>query len=131
MGIFNKLFKGEQEEKNQNGISWNEIKTVDDLNNAIKNSSEKPVVLFKHSTRCSISSSAISRLERKWNSEETSASPYYLDLISFREVSSAIAQKLGVQHQSPQMIVVKNGKATFNASHMEINFEDVKKHAPS
>lgn len=131
MGIFNNLFKGESKEENNNSISWHELKSVDALQEAIKASNEKPVLLFKHSTRCSISSSALSRLERKWNNNETSASAYYLDLISFREVSNHIAQELNVNHQSPQMIILKNGKAIFNSSHMDINFDDVKTHAPA
>ncbi len=82
--------------------------------------SERPFAIFKHSTRCSISSMAKNRLESSWKINED-LPVYYLDLIQFRNVSNLIAEKTGVTHQSPQLIVIKNGKATYNASHNGIN----------
>jgi len=128
MGLFGKVFSGE---KNQSKVEWTALQSIEDLMAAIKESHKQPVVLFKHSTRCSISSSALNRLERSWNNDITNAKPYFLDLIKHRDVSAEIANQLGVTHQSPQMIVVKEGKAVFNTSHMEISFEDVKVNAPS
>ena len=130
MGLFNNLFKGKDEENSSND-QWKSLQSIDDLDMAIEASNETPVLLFKHSTRCSISSSALSRIERNWKDEETSITPYFLDLISYRDVSGAIADKLSVPHQSPQMIIIKNGKAVFDSSHMDINFNDVVKYAPS
>lgn len=127
MGLFNNLF-GNNNETSQS-MNWNTLEKIEDLDQALEASKTGPIVLFKHSTRCSISSSALNRLERNWQESETAATPYYLDLISHRDISGSIAEKLGVQHQSPQMIIVENGKAIFNSSHMDINFEDVKSNA--
>ena len=88
-------------------------------------SHEKPQLIFKHSTRCSISSMAKSRLEREWNLE--SVEPWYLDLIAYRNVSTAIASQLGVYHESPQAIVLKDGVVVYDASHNAISVSEMKK----
>lgn len=130
MGLFNNLF-GSNNEENSNSVNWNVIKSVDDLNKAVDLSKESPIILFKHSTRCSISSSALNRLERNWVQENTNAVPFFLDLINHRDVSNEIADLLGVHHQSPQMILVKDRKAIFSSTHMDISFDDIKTHAPA
>lgn len=132
MGIINNIFgkKEAAKENSSNGIEWLSLNSNDELTSAIEASMETPVLLFKHSTRCSISSSALSRVTRSWNNSEVNVKPYLLDLIAHREVSAEIADRLNVVHQSPQMIIVHKGKAIFNSSHMEINFSDVVKHAP-
>ena len=84
-------------------LSWNHINSAEDLNVAISNSNEKAVLLFKHSTRCSISSMAKSRLEDKWVND-IKIQPYYLDLIAFRDVSNQIADRFNIIHQSPSSI---------------------------
>ena len=69
---------------------------------------------------------AYDRLKRSWKAEETGhIKPYYLDLISYREISNKIAEEYGVQHQSPQVIVVKNGEAVYDNSHMGISYSDI------
>ncbi len=85
--------------------------------------SEPLFAIFKHSTRCSISSMAKSRLEREWNLE---LPIYYLDLIQYRPISSLIAIKSGVEHQSPQLIVFQNGKPIYDASHSGIDIDEIK-----
>lgn len=90
----------------------------------IKDESENgPVIIFKHSTRCSISAMALDRLQRKYDGEAIGNAPmYFLDLISYRNVSNAIADEFGVLHQSPQILVVKDGKCIYDDSHMGIDF---------
>jgi bacillithiol system protein YtxJ len=105
-------------------MNWNELIDERGLENIIAESNERPVLIFKHSTRCSISSMAINRLERAW-SNEGAIKPYYLDLIKFRDISSLIANKFGITHQSPQVILVKNGKAVYDNSHMGISYNDI------
>jgi len=118
--------------KSTPSIAWKNIISEDGLDEAINASSEKPVFIFKHSTRCSISSMAKSRLENSWNSEEMmNVSPYYLDLISYRNISNLAADRLGVVHESPQILVLKNGKCSFDTSHMNISYDMVKQHALS
>jgi len=68
---------------------------------------------------------ALNRIERKWDRNEEKISPFFLDLIAFREVSHFIAQHSGVQHESPQVIVVKNGEVVHHASHNGISLEEI------
>lgn len=84
--------------------------------------SEPLFAVFKHSTRCSISSMAKSRFEREYNLDFP---VYYLDLIQYRPISNLIASKSGVEHQSPQLIVFQNGKPIYNASHSGIVIDEI------
>jgi bacillithiol system protein YtxJ len=107
-------------------MNWNELSDESGLDKIISDSKEQPVLIFKHSTRCSISSMAINRLERAWSSEGQ-IKPYYLDLIKFRNISGLVESKFGVPHQSPQAILIKNGKAIYDNSHMAISYNDIEK----
>ena len=108
-------------------ISWKPIDSEESLQNAINESTQRPVIIFKHSTRCSISSMAKSRLENDWNpSEVNGISPYYLDLISYRNLSNIIADTFEVAHESPQVLVIKEGKCIYHTSHMGISFKSIK-----
>lgn len=118
MGIFSFGKK-----KPSNKINWEMLEDENTLNEIIELSKEKPVMILKHSTRCSISSMALSRLENNWDLPEEKITPYYLDLIQFRNVSNAIATKFRVMHQSPQILVIKNGECVLDASHNSIDVE--------
>ncbi|GAB5556323.1 MAG: bacillithiol system redox-active protein YtxJ [Schleiferiaceae bacterium] len=100
-----------------------------DLQNAIestKTEGSKGIMLFKHSTRCSISSAALNRVTQWIEEVESKGIPvYYLDLIQFREVSNQIASQLGVHHESPQLIWVVDGRAVQDTSHFDIRKETV------
>ena len=102
-------------------MNWIALKSESDLNQLIEFSfqTELGVAIFKHSTRCSISSVAKMRLTSSWDFDEK-LPIYYLDLISFRNISHLIAEQFEVAHESPQLIIIKNGKAIYTASHMEI-----------
>lgn len=105
-------------------MNWIQLTSEQELNEAIAASNETPVLLFKHSTRCSISSTALSRVERNWD-DTSKIKPYYLDLIAYRNVSNKIEELLGVYHQSPQAILVKDGNSIYDASHMSINAKTI------
>ena len=108
-------------------MNWNELKENSQLDYIIQEESKiQPVVIFKHSTRCSISSMALNRLERSWNLEGNKAKPYLLDLISFRDISNSITQKLQTEHQSPQILLIKSGEVIYSSSHMSISFDEIK-----
>ena len=100
---------------------WIELTSSEQLKQAIESSVENAVILFKHSTRCSISSMAKSRFESNWNTELSKVSIYYLDLIAHRNISNEIAELTGIEHQSPQAIVLKNKEVIYDASHSEIS----------
>ncbi len=108
-------------------MNWTELKTATQLEALRIESKNQTVIIFKHSTTCSISRTALNRLERNWKEEEmTSVKPYYLDLLSYREISRSIADLFDVEHQSPQVIVLKNGEAIFHKSHFDIEFASIK-----
>lgn len=100
---------------------WIELTSSEQLKQAIESSVENAVILFKHSTRCSISSMVKSRFESNWNTELSKVSIYYLDLIAHRNISNEIAELTGIEHQSPQAIVLKNKEVIYDASHSEIS----------
>ena len=105
-----------------NWIPLTEIKQLDEI---IASSYDRPAAIFKHSTRCSVSMMAKKSLEQSWHTEEQDIPVYYLDLLNYRAISNRIAEILGVYHQSPQLILIQNGKATYHASHSEIDFEEM------
>jgi bacillithiol system protein YtxJ len=109
-------------------MNWNPLTTVEQLAVIDGESQQQPVLIFKHSTRCSISAASLSRLERNW-SEGNVIKVYYLDLIAHRDVSNAIAQRYGIEHQSPQVLLIKSGKAVYTESHMGISAGEVLEHA--
>ena len=99
---------------------WAELTTVEQAKAAIASSSEKPVLFFKHSTRCPISTMAHRRLEIA--AEQLST---HMNLIAYREVSDWLAQQLNVTHQSPQVILVKNKEVIHISTHNEINGSEI------
>lgn len=106
-----------------NWLSLTEIEALDEL---IQSSVKQPFVIFKHSTRCSISAMVKDRLERQWTNEDGGLPVYYLDLIRYRPVSDHIAVSLGVQHESPQILLIKNGACVYNVSHSAINAHELR-----
>ncbi|MFN7313334.1 MAG: bacillithiol system redox-active protein YtxJ [Bacteroidota bacterium] len=106
-------------------MNWHKLEKIDQLVDIDVASHDQPVLIFKHSTRCSISSAALSRLERSWNEAEQNILPYYLDLLQFRNISNALAEHYKVEHQSPQVLLVKNGKCIYHESHMGIAYDEL------
>ena len=109
-------------------IHWKELKTAEQLSRLLLNSKNFPVVIFKHSTRCATSSVALSRIERDWNDDAREIQFYYLDVIACRELSLQVAETLGIAHQSPQLLLVRNGKCIYDASHLFISMEAAMRH---
>lgn len=101
-------------------MNWNYIKTIGDLAAIESESFERLAVIFKHSTRCHISKFALRQFETEFNSDGKTA-PYFLDLLEHRDISNEIASRFGVVHQSPQLIVLKEGKVIFTTSHESID----------
>lgn len=88
-------------------------------------SEKRPQLLFKHSTRCSISAAAKHRLESELPLLEQSLDVHYLDLILHRDISAEIARMFGVHHESPQVILLQNGKSVLDLSHYDIDAQSV------
>lgn len=100
---------------------WKSLSDIKQLDQVAQDSHERPIVLFKHSTTCGISAGAKHRLESNWEEVNSEMDFYYLDLLSYRSISNGIAERWGVRHQSPQIIVIKNDKAVYDTSHGSIN----------
>lgn len=125
MSFFKNMFNSsEEKDSNENKINWNELTDLGQLNEIIAASNEKPVAIFKHSTRCSVSRMALKQFENEFNSSDK-VTPYFLDLIAHRNISNEIATRFGVYHQSPQLILIKEGKAIYNVSHSDIDAEEL------
>ena len=125
MGFLNTIFGSTPGDSGSN-FEWNQLLTLDQLNTIATESHNQPIIIFKHSTRCSISRMALKQFEREFTSEDK-VTPYFLDLIVNRDVSNEIAAKFMVTHQSPQIIVVKDGKSIYNASHSDISADKIKR----
>lgn len=127
MSFFQNIFNSsDDKDLKENKINWNELTDLGQLNEIIFVSNEKPVAIFKHSTRCSVSRMALKQFENEFDLSDK-VTPYFLDLIAHRDISNAIADQFGVTHQSPQLIVIKNGKAIYNVSHSDIDAEELGK----
>ncbi|MEJ6682015.1 MAG: bacillithiol system redox-active protein YtxJ [Flavobacteriales bacterium] len=107
-------------------MTWKKIESLADLSEAMEESRNKKVILFKHSTRCSVSMMAKKSLEMSWDISPDEVQPYFLDLIKYRNVSNEISAKLQVIHQSPQLIGVNNEEVFYHASHSVISVESLK-----
>jgi bacillithiol system protein YtxJ len=116
MGVFKSLFGSKKEQRE---LNWKVLSESSQLDNAIQISNEKPVVIFKHSTRCGISRMVLNQFQNNADFNEDDVLLLYLDLIAYRAVSDEIAHRLGVLHQSPQLIILKNENVAFHASHYQ------------
>lgn len=105
---------------------WLPLTQSDQLQALVQESHEHPVIIFKHSTTCSISAAAKSKIERQWpdGSLPADTTIYYLDLLRFRPISSQITSELGVEHQSPQLLLLQDGQVRYHASHMSIHLSE-------
>ncbi|WP_316634594.1 bacillithiol system redox-active protein YtxJ [uncultured Flavobacterium sp.] len=121
MSFLNSIFgNSENTDTPKNNVNWTELTDIAQLSDVTTISNEKPVVIFKHSTRCSISRMALKQFEREFDLNET-VDAYFLDLIAHRDISNEIADKFNVYHESPQLILIKNEKAVYDVSHSDID----------
>jgi bacillithiol system protein YtxJ len=109
-------------------INWSLLTSEDQIQAIVEESKQKPVVIFKHSTSCSISATAKGRLERQWAESKMEATPYYLDRLAYRPVSNQVARTFDIGHESPQLLLIRDGACVYDASHLGIRLEEVKKH---
>lgn len=126
MSIFKTIFgSSENQNSTTTKLQWLPLVHLDQLDEIVVASGEKPVVIFKHSTRCSISRMALKQFENGFDLENE-VDAYFLDLIEYREVSNEIANRFQVIHQSPQLLLIKEGKSVYDVSHSDIDAEELK-----
>ncbi|MVT11696.1 bacillithiol system redox-active protein YtxJ [Chitinophaga tropicalis] len=108
-------------------MNWIPLTTEAQLSQIKETSADSPVIIFKHSTRCSISAMAKARLERAGTPENISF--YYLDLLRFRDLSNKIEAAYNVPHESPQVLLIRNGECVYDESHSGIRMEEILENA--
>ncbi len=126
MGFLKNILGGSKEPKEEKILPWKPLTTVDQLDIISEISKEKTQIVFKHSTRCGISRMVMNQFVSAYDLD-LNADLYYLDLLNYRDVSNETGYKFQIMHESPQLIVVKNGEAVAHASHGAINELDLMK----
>ena len=120
MGLFGLFNNKEKKEDAQNALPWQMLSSLEQLDQIEMESKVHTVLIFKHSTRCGISRMVLRQFEGAYDEETADVSLYFLDLLAYREVSNEVSIKFQVLHQSPQLLVIKNGVAVQHASHYQI-----------
>ena len=106
-------------------MNWKILDHLETLDLIEKDSHNKTVAIFKHSVSCGISAHVKHSLESQWNVDEMDMDIYYLDLINFRAISNEIAARFKVIHQSPQILMIKNGTVSYHSSHMAVTADNI------
>jgi bacillithiol system protein YtxJ len=128
MSLFNSIFGSSDEKKEKlSSVNWIPLQLMGQLDEIIALSNEKPVLIFKHSTRCSISRFALKQFENEYDLQNQ-IDAYFLDLLEFRAISNEIASRFGIMHQSPQLLLIKEGKVLYDASHSDIQADELKEY---
>ena len=108
-------------------MNWIALTSEDQLEQIKQRSTERPQVIFKHSTRCGISALAKSRLDKAGPAGNIDF--FYLDLINYRNLSNKVAEEFNIYHESPQVLIIRNGKCVYDESHTGITMADIVRHA--
>lgn len=127
MGFFNKIFKSEDDiaKEEIKKVPWNEITNIEMLDEISQGSHARPAVILKHSTSCGISRMVLRQFEKDYNLEPEKVDLYFLDLLRYREISNKIASKFNVPHESPQLIILRDGRVVYDASHGAISVDSL------
>ncbi len=128
MGLFD-IFKTTSDRAKEEivEVPWHVLGKMEQLDEIVEQSKTKPVAIFKHSTRCGISKGALKLLERNYSLTDDQLKLYYLDLLQNRDISNEIAARFKVHHESPQMIVIKNGVVVHHDSHHSIEASNLER----
>ena len=128
MGLFNSLFGAKETQQAESNVHWIPLTSLSQLDEIKELSKTETVLIFKHSTRCGISRMVIKQFENKFGEEAKDLKVYYLDLLSYRDLSDEVGYTFQVMHQSPQLLVINNGIAVHHTSHYDITQVDVQKY---
>lgn len=108
-------------------MKWIALTSEDQLKNILEKSAHKPQVIYKHSKTCSVSSLAKNRLEK--NTTPDGVDFYFLDIWANRDLSNKVARDLHIRHESPQVLLIKNGECVYDESHLSIRMDELLSHA--
>jgi bacillithiol system protein YtxJ len=122
MGLFDGMFgkKSTGGEGEAVKVLWKPLVSEMQLDEIPLRSKERAQVIFKHSTTCGISRMVLNMFTSQFELKPEEADVYFLDLHAHRAISNSVAERFGVVHQSPQLLIIKNGEVTAHASHGEI-----------
>ena len=124
MGWFSSNKEDSKKRGNVNWVLLTELSQLDEIKEESKNG---PVMILKHSTRCSVSLMAKNGLDRSWDIEASKLKTYYLDLLKYRPISNEIATTFDIHHESPQVLIIKNGKCVYTTTHSGIDTREIAK----
>lgn len=130
MGIFNTIFgsnKGSEKESEEKS-PWITLTSLEQLDAIEHKSAARTQIIFKHSTTCGVSRMVLNMFQKNPLLQGNSLDFYFLDLHRHRQISNEIAQKFQVLHQSPQLLVIRNGQTVAHGSHGGINEMDLEKY---
>ena len=125
MGIFNNLLSRSKEQRYDRVLPWIALNALHQLEAISERSKSKVQVIFKYSTRCGISRMVLNQFERTYDLSSDDLDLYFLDLINYRMVSNEVVQKFQVIHESPQLLIIKNGAVVAHGSHSGVNAIDL------
>jgi len=126
MGLLNSIFGSSKDKPTENkNINWIPFTALEQIQTIKENSNSESIFIFKHSTRCGISSMVIKQFEKLFQEEHQNLKVYYLDLLNYRNISDEVGHTFQVMHQSPQLLVIRNGVSVQNASHYDITQIDL------
>lgn len=130
MSIFNSFFKKKDQssEKEKEALPWLSLTSLDQLEEIAQKSASKTQMIFKHSTTCGISRMVFNMFGKGFDFDENQIDIYYLDLHSYRKVSDEVGYRFQVAHQSPQLLVIKDGVVVAHESHGGITNIDLQKY---
>lgn len=125
MNIFKKKLDSSEDQQHTKKMDWIALTDLNQLNEITHLSQSKLVLIFKHSTRCGISRMALKQFENQFELQPT-ITTYFLDLLNYREVSNEIANRFNIVHQSPQIVLLKEGKVIYSASQETIEAQNLR-----
>ena len=128
MGLFNKILGSKVKEEKETNVNWIPFNSLEQIKTIKELSKSETILVFKHSTRCSISSMVIKRFENLFDSSMNNIKVYYLDLLNFRAISDEVGYSFQAQHQSPQLLIIRNEVAVLNVSHYDITTVNIQKY---
>jgi bacillithiol system protein YtxJ len=128
MGLFNKILGSKVKEEKETNVNWIPLNSLEQIKTIKELSKSETILVFKHSTRCGISSMVIKRFENLFDSSMNNIKVYYLDLLNFRAISDEVGYSFQAQHQSPQLLIIRNEVAVLNVSHYDITTVNIQKY---
>lgn len=128
MGLFNKILGSKVKEEKETNVNWIPLNSLEQIKTIKELSKSETIFVFKHSTRCGISSMVIKRFENLFDSSMNNIKVYYLDLLNFRAISDEVGYSFQAQHQSPQLLIIRNEVAVLNVFHYDITTVNIQKY---